>query len=709
MADINVTINPAPSVSAQVSAAPEVDVTIGEGIPKHAVTHAPGGSDSLEAYYATTGSLAYVSGLTTGIGNTGYLTGYVTKSETGDFYPSSNPSGFITGVDLSGYVTGNVVRPSETGSFITQSQTGDFYPNSNPSGYITGVDLSGYVTGDVVRPSETGNFITTSQTGVFYPDSNPSGFITGVDLSSYATQTYVTGVSGYLQQQVNNLNNATGEYVTGSVVRPNETGAFLTTGTADNRYALKSATGNFITTSQTGVFASQTYVNNASGYLQTQVTAINNQTGNFALKSQTGSLLTTGAADGRYVSLTGNQTISGDKTFADKLIAKTGFFGDSNSYGNLNSQSLAGGTGNTVSGLAASIGGGRSNQALNNYSAIAGGHNNKAISPYSIVGGGLGNINSGEYGSIGGGYFNRVSGDASSVVGGNSNSALGDYSFMGGGGSNSSSGDYSFVGGGVLNKTQAAYSVVVGGSQNQCRGLASFIGGGSSNLITGNNSSTSCIVGGSYNKTNAPNSNIAGGSYNSITNYDSPNSNIAGGTYNSITNGSSSNIAGGIYNSVLTSYVNIPGGYGAVADRYGMEARASSYFDNAGDAQKIAFTLYCDTQFDTKFFLNGYDVFDIFTKNSVTNSAAFVTCQLIGHDSQGNVSQIHRKLVVKKEGSVQTISHLESIGTDLTDAGTVNFSTVGNTFFIEPAIYYYRTYWIAHIYGVEIIRPTEYT
>ncbi|MGA0048970.1 MAG: hypothetical protein ACO3GY_07105 [Flavobacteriaceae bacterium] len=705
MADINVTINPAPSVSAQVSAAPEVGVSIGEGIPKHAVTHAPGGSDSLEAYYATTGSLAYVSGLTTGIGNTGYLTGYVTKSETGIFYPASNPSGFITGVDLSNYVTGNVVRPSETGSFITQSETGDFYPNSNPSGYITGVDLSGYVTGDVVRPSETGNFITTSQTGVFYPDSNPSGFITGVDLSSYATQTYVTGVSGYLQQQVNNLNNATGEYVTGSVVRPNETGAFLTTGTADNRYALKSATGNFITTSQTGVFASQTYVNNASGYLQTQVTAINNQTGNFALKSQTGSLLTTGAADGRYVSLTGNQTISGDKTFADKLIAKTGFFGDSNSYGNLNSQSLAGGTGNTVSGLAASIGGGRSNQALNNYSVIAGGQNNKAISPYSIVGGGLANISSGEYGSIGGGLLNRVDDTAGVVAGGSSNRVYKSDGAILGGYSNIVSGTLGCVGGGYQNQVLATHGYIGGGQFNKIFSNYGAINGGYFNIVSGQHSN---INGGYININKGSHCSIDGGSINQIT--DGSYNAIGGGFGNYITNSSdSSNIAGGYANTVLNDYANIPGGYGAVADRYGMEARSSSYFDTHGDAQKIAFTLYCDTQFDAKFFLNGLDIFDIFTKSDTSNSAAFVSCQLIGHDSQGNISQIHRKLVIKKEGSVQTIAHLESIGTDLMDAGTVNFSTVGDTFFIEPYGAAYRTYWIAHIYGVEIVRPTEYT
>lgn len=131
-------------------------------------------------------------GGSSGAANTGYLTGYVSKTETGAFYPSSNPSGFITGVDLSAYVTGVVVRPSETGAFLT----------------------TGAADGRYALQSATGNFITTAQTGAFYPSSNPSGFITGVDLSSYATQPYVTGVSGYLQGQITNLNNATGSYIT---------------------------------------------------------------------------------------------------------------------------------------------------------------------------------------------------------------------------------------------------------------------------------------------------------------------------------------------------------------------------------------------------------------------------------------------------------------------------------------------------------------
>ena len=131
----------------------------------------------------------------TGVMLSGEAVSVNTGELTGAFYPlNSNPSN---------YVTGSVVRPSETGVF---------YPTSNPSGYITGVDLSAYVTGNVVRPSETGNFITASQTGAFYAASNPSGFITGVNLSNYSTIAFSTGISGSLQNQITNLNNQTGNY-----------------------------------------------------------------------------------------------------------------------------------------------------------------------------------------------------------------------------------------------------------------------------------------------------------------------------------------------------------------------------------------------------------------------------------------------------------------------------------------------------------------
>ncbi len=294
-------------------------ITLDQGVINHSVTHQLGGSDELlhnllgglqggssNEYYHIS-SEQYLN-LTTG--------SVVRPSETGQFYPISNPSGFTTGGDLSsyatisyvsgvsgnlqlqvtnlnnttgsyvldsetgnfitnnqtgyfypvsnpsGYITGAVVRPSETGNFITISQTGTFYAANNPSGFITGVDLSTYVTGDVVRPSETGIFITQSQTGVFYPISNPSGYITGINLSSYATINYTTGISGELQTQITSLNNQTGSYYPRT---------------------------------------------NPSGY----ITGID--------LSFSGNYYTKGESESRYVNTTGTETILGDKTFHDKV------------------------------------------------------------------------------------------------------------------------------------------------------------------------------------------------------------------------------------------------------------------------------------------------------------------------------------------------------------------------------------------------------
>lgn len=399
-------------------------LTLNQGIINHSVTHQSGGSDEL--LHNLLGGLQGGSGgnyyhLTSGQ-YANLVTGSVIRpSDTGAFYPASNPSGFITGVNLSGYVTGDVVRPSETGNFITVSQTGAFYPRSNPSGFIdpsqtgafyaasnpsgfiTGVDLSAYVTGEVVRPS---------QTGAFYPASNPSGFITGVDLSAYVTGSVVrpsetgsfitTAQTGAFYP----VSNPSG-YITGSVVRPNETGSFLTTSTADIRYVLltgnqtisgvkafvsrptvngtgvmlsgeslgvntgeltgafyplnsnpsnyvtgsvvrPSETGSFITSSQTGAFyptsnpsgyitgidlssyTTITYVTGISGNLQQQITTLNNQTGGYVLDSETGNFITTAQTGAFYaasnpsgfitgipniVYTTGDQDISGLKDF----------------------------------------------------------------------------------------------------------------------------------------------------------------------------------------------------------------------------------------------------------------------------------------------------------------------------------------------------------------------------------------------------------
>lgn len=147
-------------------------------------------SSALSAYqpvsamsgYATT---AYVDGMVSGKLDT-------TAFNSGDFYPTANPSGFITGVDLSDYATTGYVDSSVSGKLDTTAfNSGDFYPTSNPSGYITGVDLTPY--------QEKSAMTAYQPSGDYYSASNPSGFITGVDLSNYATTGFVeSAVSGKL-------------------------------------------------------------------------------------------------------------------------------------------------------------------------------------------------------------------------------------------------------------------------------------------------------------------------------------------------------------------------------------------------------------------------------------------------------------------------------------------------------------------------------
>jgi hypothetical protein len=152
---------------------------------------------------------------------------------TNNSYSISNPSGFITGINNIVYDFGNqnisgiknfYLRPTVNGTGILLS--GDI--TSQPE--ATGV--SGYLQGQItILNNQTGSYTLHSETGVFYPLSNPSGFITNINLSPYATIEYVTGVSGLLQNEINTLYNQTGDYVLKS-----NTGQFLTTGAADNRY-----------------------------------------------------------------------------------------------------------------------------------------------------------------------------------------------------------------------------------------------------------------------------------------------------------------------------------------------------------------------------------------------------------------------------------------------------------------------------------------
>lgn len=152
-----------------------------------------------------------------------------------------------------------------TGAFITTSQTGQFYPASNPNGYITsaqaggvsslrvtGLDVSGVVTitglGGIVVSIQgttlnisggssvnTGGFVTTGQTGAFITSGQLVGLNTGSFITTSQTGQFVAvGSTGGLA----------------SVANLNTTGAFLQSEIA----IISGTTGAFITNSQTGQF-----------------------------------------------------------------------------------------------------------------------------------------------------------------------------------------------------------------------------------------------------------------------------------------------------------------------------------------------------------------------------------------------------------------------------------------------------------------------
>lgn len=158
---------------------------------------------------------AFGGGGSSGAADTGYLTGYVSKTETGAFYPASNPSGFITGVDLSAYVTGDVVRPSETGNFITTSQTGQFVGDSETGAFLTtGAADARYVnlTGNqTVSGTKTFHNSIVLPSGAIVTGSGSISFDTSAAFTSAAAgeinwnsdeQTFNLGLNGEVTLQV---------------------------------------------------------------------------------------------------------------------------------------------------------------------------------------------------------------------------------------------------------------------------------------------------------------------------------------------------------------------------------------------------------------------------------------------------------------------------------------------------------------------------
>ncbi len=223
------------------------------------------------------GQIIYISGATGS---------FVTRSETGQFYQLANPNAFSTSgnVELTGSALQTQLNTLNTNTGLF---TGIFYPRSgNPSGFLNTLN-SGHLQTQIFN---SGSNLSTrlDGTGNLYPLNNPNNFANSGNLLSTGANlyNYITVISGQLptaSSKVTGLNTLTGAInitgtglVTVSVI--NQTiiisgntsisGNLFTTGA--NLYSyINSASGNFLSASQTGAYTGAFYprYDNPSGYI----------------------------------------------------------------------------------------------------------------------------------------------------------------------------------------------------------------------------------------------------------------------------------------------------------------------------------------------------------------------------------------------------------------------------------------------------------
>lgn len=247
----------------------------------------------------TLGGLGSVS-VTTGAagnifisGDTGAYADFVTRSESGQFYPTSNPNA---------YITSSALAPITT---WTGGSTGLYYPRgTNPSGYLVSADLSSYATIAYVnnisgvldvRLFNTGLNLqsqisslgvwTGASTGLYYPRStNPSGYLVSADLSAYATTASVNSVSGALNTRL---------VSTGSNLQTQISAIGTWTGASTGLYYPRGTNpSGYLVAADLSAYATISLVSTASGTLQTQITSLTNwtgaSTGIYVLRSESG-------------------------------------------------------------------------------------------------------------------------------------------------------------------------------------------------------------------------------------------------------------------------------------------------------------------------------------------------------------------------------------------------------------------------------------
>ncbi len=221
--------------------------------------------------------------------------------------------------------------------------------------------------------------------------------------------------------------------------------------------------------------------------------------------------------DSNFVNITGEETISGVKTFDSGFIINaggqeiliTGDLDGSDRKLYVDAESFVVGE-NSVNSLYSAAILGSGNQIFGNYDVVAGGELNIISgdetnpsdfnfigagsqniilrSSNSVIGGGQNNkIEDATVSFIGGGDTNKISDAVSAIVGGNSHLISGGngYSFIGGGEENEIHGTFSSVLGGEGNKVYGSDAVTLGGWFTESSGQFALVGPGRASKVSG--------------------------------------------------------------------------------------------------------------------------------------------------------------------------------------------------------------------------------
>lgn len=194
-------------------------------------------------------------------------------------------------------------------------------------------------------------------------------------------------------------------------------------------------------------------------------------------------------------------------------------------------------------------------------------------------------------------------------------------------------------------------SVISGGISNTCNAPYSTVGGGSTN----NNSAQYSVISGGANNNIAENANSGG--------------TISGGISNTISSGIYSTISGGDQNTVSAIGATVIGGWGAVADRFGMVANASFYFTSPGDSQAVSFVLKQRTltNVPTNLYLGHPYQDNLLTIPSGKILSCTVNISGIKSDGSQGAHYIRKVMIKNVGGTTALVGTVSTVGTDVED------------------------------------------